>query len=137
MSWAKKIKNKDKEPKKNKYNATKIVIDGIQFDSVLESKFYARLKQLRIPFDFQFEIELMPPYKDVDGKAVRRTYMLVDFVIRKNGKTYFIDTKGFKTEGAKLKYKMLSHLIYKTGRNAVIRFITNQKEIDPMINELL
>lgn len=137
MTWAKKRKSKDSKPKKNKYNATKVEVDGILFDSILESKFYGRLKQLGIPFDFQFEIELMPSYRDYDDKAVRRTYMKVDFVVRKNGVTYFIDTKGFKTEKAILKYKMLSHLIYKTEKKAVVRFVKNQKEIDKMINEIL
>lgn len=133
MSWAK----RNKKPSKHKYNAQKIVVDGITFDSKLESFMHGRLKQLGIPFDFQFEIELQPPFRDTKGAAVRRMYMKIDFVIRRNGVTYFVDTKGFATPDAKLKYKMLKYIIFKSGRNDVVLFCKNQKEVDSFCNNIL
>lgn len=140
MGWSKKKKTQstsNQSSSKHKFNAQKIEVDGIKFDSKLESYMYGRLKQFRIPFDFQFEIELQPAFKAVDGKAVRRMFMKIDFVIRKDGRTYFADTKGFATPDAKIKYKMLQYLIHRTGRNAVVLFCKNQKEVDSFINSLL
>lgn len=137
MSWAKKSINKKTSEKKHKYNAKKTIVDGITFDSKLESFMYSRLKQFNIPFDFQFEVELQPPFRDVEGKAVRRMFMKIDFVIRKDGRIFFADTKGFATPDAKLKYKMLKYLIYKSNKNAVVLFCKNQKEVNSFINNIL
>ena len=135
MGWGKNKKGTGE--KKHKYNASKITVDGIVFDSKLESYMHGRLEQVRIPFEFQFEIELTPKFRTADDKAVRRMYMKVDFVIRKNGRTYFADTKGFATPDAKIKYKLLQHLIYRTDRNAVVLFCKNKGEVDAFINKIL
>jgi hypothetical protein len=132
MSWAKKNKTK-----KHKFNASKQVVDGIEFDSRLEAFMYGRLNQLKIPFEMQYEVELMQAFRDYEGKAVRRMYMLVDFVIRKDGVTYFIDTKGFATPDAKIKYKLLKNMIHKSGRSAIVAFVKTQKEVDAFINKLI
>lgn len=136
MGWGKGKKKKG-EPKKHKFNASKMVVDGITFDSKLEGYMHGRLKQLRIPFEFQFEVELVPKFRTADDKAVRRMYMKVDFVIRKDGRIYFADTKGFATPDAKIKYKLLQHLIYKTDKNAVVLFCKNKGEVDSFINKIL
>jgi len=133
VSWAK----KNNKPVKHKYNAQKTVVDGITFDSKLESFMYGRLKQLSIPFDFQFEVELQPAFREPKGTAVRRMYMKIDFVIRVNGVAYFVDTKGFATPDAKLKYKMLKYIIFKSGRNDVVLFCKNQKEVNSFCNNIL
>ncbi len=41
------------------------------------------------------------------GLAQRAMTMLIDFVINHDGKSIYLDTKGFATEGAKIKYKIL------------------------------
>ena len=136
MSWAKKNKVKKKVGNQKVKNATKITVDGITFDSKLESFAYGKFKMFKIPFDFQFEVELMPSFRCVEDKAVRRMYMVVDFVIRKDGMTYFVDTKGWATPEAKIKYKLLKYLIYRSGQNAIAIFLKNQGEVDKFINKL-
>ena len=140
MSWTrKKIKQKksNSSSSNHKYNASKITVGGITFDSKLESYMYGRLKQFSVPFQFQFEVELQPAFRDINNKAVRRMYMVIDFVINKDGKMYFADTKGFATPDAKLKYKMLKYLVHKTGRNAEVLFCKNKGEVDSFINTLI
>lgn len=87
--------------KKSKYNAKKVEIDGIKFDSQKEANYYTELK-LRLSageikgFCRQSEFVLAP---NLRYKA--------DFIVFNNdGTADVIDVKGFKTEVYKLKKKV-------------------------------
>ena len=66
------------------------------------------LKEMNFDFDFQEKIILVDKFRYQD-KAIRAITLTVDFVIRHNGMNIYLDTKGFATEVAKIKYKMLKN----------------------------
>lgn len=104
-----------------KYKNTKILLDGIEFDSKKESKRYCELKmleragaiqdlQLQVPF-----ILIPAQYREVNGKnkcVERECKYFADFVYTENGKRIVEDTKGFKTDVYKIKRKLM---LYKYG----------------------
>lgn len=104
-----------------KYKNTKILLDGIEFDSKKESKRYCELKmleragaiqdlQLQVPF-----ILIPAQYREVNGKnkcVERACKYIADFVYTENGQRIVEDTKGFKTKDYIIKRKLM---LYKYG----------------------
>jgi protein associated with RNAse G/E len=121
-------------PKKRKYGNKKLEVDGVKFDSKLEYHCYNLLKMLNFDFDFQHKIILLDKFR-FNGKGIRATTLTVDFVIRANGQTIYLDTKGFPTEVSKLKYKLLRNKLKNEGNTDVV-WLKNQKEVKSFINEL-
>lgn len=99
----------------NKYRNKKVVIDGIKFDSKLESMKYLELKLLeRVgeikDLKLQVTFELQPSYKK-NNKIVKAINYVADFVyydVNKK-KTIIVDTKGYRTEIYKLKKKIFEY----------------------------
>ena len=87
--------------KKNKYNAKKIEIDGVKFDSRKEADFYCELK-----------IKLQA--KQIKGFCRQAQFVLsnsinykADFIVFNNDDTTdIIDVKGFPTDVYKIKKKL-------------------------------
>jgi Protein of unknown function (DUF1064) len=97
--------------KNHKYNATKTVIDGLKFDSKLESKFYEFLKsieELEI-LELQPKINLQPKFKK-NNVSYREINYVPDFLVEYKGKKFYIDSKGVKTADFKIKEKMFNYL---------------------------
>lgn len=103
--------------KTNKYNAKKVSVDGIEFDSKKEAKRYQELLLLQkageiYMLERQKVYELLPAQREPDtvgkrggvikGKLLERAVEYVaDFVYTdKNGKTVVEDVKGFREGGA-------------------------------------
>ena len=88
-----------KPAKKSKYNANRIRVDGILFDSQLEADYYNDLKlQMKAGtirgFCRQPEFVLQEGFGDVRPITYRP-----DFIIFHNDGTYdIVDTKGFETQ---------------------------------------
>ena len=101
----------DNENQKSKYHAKKVLINGIQFDSIMESRFYLLLQAFKrtgkiINFEMQKKFVLIPSFKK-NGKTIREIAYIADFVVYGNdGKVDVIDIKGLETPEFKLKYKM-------------------------------
>ncbi len=124
-----------KGKRKSKYSAKKVVVGGVTFDSELEKTCYDLLIKFKIPFKFQVEYELQPPFRNRHGKAIRRIYMVIDFVIPLGKEIIVLDTKGFATTEAKLKYKMLEYKLHRQQKNYTIVFKRTKKEVkDYVIN---
>lgn len=103
----------------SKYGNKKCKIDGYTFDSMKEGRRYAELKILLRSgvisnLELQKEFELQPAFRDNTGKMIRPIYYRADFVYTDNetGKTVVEDVKGYKTEGYKLKKKMMAYRGY-------------------------
>lgn len=100
---------------RSKYGNKKCKIDGYTFDSVKEGHRYAELKILLREgkirgLEMQKEYELVPSYIDgVTGKRIRPVYYKADFVYEdvETGKTVIEDVKGYRTEGYKIKKKLM------------------------------
>lgn len=95
--------------KKSKYNNKKVKLeDGTTFDSKDE---YIRWKTLCIlqdkgfiqNLDRQVDFDLLPAFKGVQ----RAMKYVADFTYTENGKLVVEDAKGFKTEGYKIKKKLM------------------------------
>lgn len=103
--------------KTNKYNAKKVCVDGIEFDSKKEAKRYQELLLLQksgeiYMLERQKVYELLPAQREPDtvgkrggvikGKLLERAVEYVaDFVYTdKTGKTVVEDVKGFREGGA-------------------------------------
>lgn len=120
---------------RSKYGAKKTHRYGKKFDSMLELFFYERLLALGITFEFQKKITLQPKFRFQD-KGIREIYMLVDFVIDVNGTKVYIDTKGFFTDVAKLKYKMLTYKKHEEGENFMVIFVKNKSKATDLALEI-
>ena len=101
----------------NKYNARKTVVDGIKFDSKMESQMYQQLKVLEKAgviknLKLQPEITLQPAFEDYTGKKTRAIKYRADFSFYDNDLDRFrvVDCKGYKTAVYKLKKKMFDYV---------------------------
>jgi len=119
---------------KSKYGNRKKIINGVKFDSELEAYCYNMLNILKIDFEFQKTIVLIEKFR-FEGKTIRETTAIVDFVINNNGQTIYLDTKGFATEVSKIKYKMLKYQLKDIENNRVV-WLHSKKEVTDFINNL-
>ena len=93
-----------------KYNNTKIVLDGIKFDSKREAQRYQELKLLEragkiTDLVLQPKFELIQKYT-INGRNVRKMEYIADFKYTENGKMVVEDAKGFKTKEYLIKKKL-------------------------------
>lgn len=96
----------------NKYKAKKVVVDGIKFDSKLESNIYIKLKEIKSKLlDFEYNLQprflLMDKFK-LNNKTFRSVEYIADFEIISNGNSYIIDVKGMETPVFKIKAKLFA-----------------------------
>ena len=86
----------------NKYNAKKVTVDGITFDSVAESRYYKYLLGLIAAGEVE-SFEMQKSYTLLDkfphpktGKTIRAIKYMPDFeVIYSDGRVEVVDVKGF------------------------------------------
>ena len=96
----------------NKYRNKKVIIDGIEFESIKEGNRYSELKLLErakeiTDLKLQVPFELLPNY-EINGKKRRGIKYVADFcyIDIRTGKYVVEDVKGFKTKEYSLKKKM-------------------------------
>lgn len=114
--------------KKSKYNAVKTEVDGIKFDSKIESKRYAKLKLLERAGVIE-NLKLQPRFLLQegfirDGHKERKIEYIADFQYERDGQTVVEDVKGTRTEVYKLKRKLF---LYKY-RDIVFREVDKWEE---------
>ena len=96
----------------NKFKNKKTEIDGIKFDSEMESHYYLYLKELKeegvvVDFELQPAFILQEGFIK-DGRKIRPITYKADFEVTYiDGHIEVIDVKGKMTEEFKLKRKML------------------------------
>ena len=102
--------------KVKKFHAFKAIINDIEFDSLMESKFYIYLLDLQRcgevkSFELQKTFELQPKFKDqFSGKMIRAIDYIADFVVvLKSEQVVAVDVKGIETADFKLKKKMFQY----------------------------
>lgn len=100
---------------RSKYFSKKVVVDGITFDSILESNVYIKLKMLQKngvikDLELQKEYILQDKFK-INGKTRREITYKADFVYKttKDDKLHIIDSKGYRTEVYKIKKKLFEY----------------------------
>jgi hypothetical protein len=122
-----------KTPRKNKYKAKAIVVDGVRFASQLERYCYERLVMEKVLFKFQESYIIQPPFERADGSKVRAIKIVVDFVFTTDNGIILLDTKGFFTEYAKMKYKMLEYMFTEMDYVYELFFLSKRDAIDNFI----
>lgn len=127
--------------KANKFKAQKTVVDGIKFDSKIESQYYSHLKQekekgLIKDFSLQPAYELQPKfeYMGISRQAIK---YVADFLIHHNdGSEVIVDIKGQPTTDAKLKRKLFEYkypdkhlrwIVWVAKRGGWINYDDNEK----------
>lgn len=96
---------------RSKYNAKKVVIDDIKFDSKAEAAYYQQLKLLKmsgevVSFDLQPEFVLQESFRK-NGKLYRAIKYKADFLVRySDGHEELIDIKGMLTKEFRIKQKL-------------------------------
>lgn len=98
----------------SKYGAKKTVVDGIRFDSRVESLYYLYVKDLKEKgelkdFKLQPVYELQPKYEYQGFKRRAINYKADFLLIDNDDKETVIDVKGMPTSDAKLKRKMFEY----------------------------
>ena len=96
----------------SKYNSTKIVYDGLKFDSKKEYLRFLDLRMLekwRVISGLQRQVKhtLIPAQRDENGKYIRPVIYVSDFEYIESGKKVVEDVKGFKTKEYIIKKKLL------------------------------
>ena len=99
-----------KYPKKHKYNAKLVKINGFKFDSKKEANRYLELKFLEKAGKIK-DLKLQPCFLLQEGfyyqgRAIRQITYKADFEYVQDGKRVVEDVKGFKTDVYKLKKKL-------------------------------
>lgn len=120
---------------KSKYGNKKVIVDGVKFDSKLEFFMDQMLKAHNIEYEFQVEIELIPSHR-INKTSIRKSSVIVDFVIKRDDKIFYVDTKGFPTDTSKLKYKLLGYNKLNEGANFEIVWLKNKSEVIDFINKM-
>lgn len=106
------------ETSKNKFNARKVTIDGIEYDSTIEAKYKLFLDNINLPFEYHKKITLLPKtglrYSVMSGmksdENIQDMELEIDFLI---DDFVLIDVKGgeaTKTPEFVNKFKLLKNL---------------------------
>jgi hypothetical protein len=104
-----------KPTKAAKYKNKKITVDGHNFDSETEARFYEKLKSLKAlgevaEFYLQPKFELLPKFQTKDGENIRAMTYTADFkIIYPDGSEEIVDIKGMETTEFLLKAKLLKY----------------------------
>lgn len=99
----------------NKYGARKVTTaSGQTFDSIREYQRFCELNLMQragviTDLERQVKFELIPAQK-VEGKTVRATHYIADFVYYKDGKKVVEDAKGCKTKEYQIKKKLMLYV---------------------------
>jgi hypothetical protein len=91
--------------KRSKYNAKRVIIDGIKFDSTWEGQRYSELKILERSGEIT-DLKLQVPFK-LELDSVNISGYIADFTYHKDGKYIVEDAKGFLTKEYKIKKKLM------------------------------
>lgn len=97
-----------------KYNNNRIVIDSITFDSKHEALYYELLKRKKAAGEIaNYELQpvylLQPPFKYFGKSILKITYVADFLVYHLDGSEEVIEIKGYPTEAALLKRKLMMY----------------------------
>lgn len=124
----------EQEARVKRFGAFKVTINDILFDSIMESKFYVYLLELKgskeiKTFERQVTFELQPKFKDkFSGKTVLPIKYISDFVVTdKDGTVFVVDVKGVETPEFRIKKKLFQYK-YPNIQFMCLQWSARQKE---------
>lgn len=113
-------------------NATPNMYDGIKFRSKLETYTYKKLKETKIPIEYEQHRYILLPAFTFNGKRYRDMTYLPDFV----GNGFIIECKGYPNEAWPLREKLFNYYLYNNEPNTKFYVVHNQKQVDELIDKL-
>jgi len=114
--------------KKNKLNASKKIVNNIEFDSKFEAQVYECLIELEKEkiisnLELQVPILLVPGF-GYGTQSIRETKMIVDFKFIYDGKReVYFESKGWETPVFKIKLKLLKYLKKELRKEGLFAYI--------------
>ena len=100
-----------KEPKRSKYGNKKVVVDGIEFDSIAEGKHYSELKLLERAGEI-VDVELQRPFALTISGFLICTYRCdFSYISKKDGRFHVVDCKGVRTKDFIIKKKLMKAIL--------------------------
>lgn len=121
---------KKKTGRRKTYNNEKVVMaDGVTADSKLEANLREKLLQQGVDHEFQKTFVLQDTFKTPTGKTIRRMTTIVDFYMVWHGVELIIDTKGYSTEMACMRWKLLERKLTSEQRNYRTLWLRNNAHI--------
>ena len=106
-----------------KYKSIKTTVDGIKFDSKAEAEYYIHLLNLQKIGDVKI-IALQPKVYLTEARILYKP----DFLIEENGRSVYIDVKGYRHPVFQIKKRLWVH--YGQG---VLRIIRNGKTEEEIV----
>lgn len=113
--------------------ATKVIVEGVRYDSKLEAYFAGLLKQFKIPHEIKRKYILVEGFY-FQGKKIRDITWTPDFYIP--ALNMIIDTKGHHTDVFKLKLKLMKKMMTDQSLQLDFRFPKTKKQAMQTILEL-
>ena len=113
-------------------NATPTQLDGIKFRSKLEAYTYTKLKEAKIPIEYEKHRYMLLPSFIFENKTIRAITYLPDFV----GSNFIIECKGYPNDSWALREKLFKYYLVNNLPNYKFYIVHNQKEVDQLIKEL-
>lgn len=113
----------------NKFNAKKIVYNGIEYDSTREAGFAKLLDSMNVKYQYQAEVTLQEAFS-VDGEKIQDICLTVDFLVESE---YFVDVKGYITQDFAIKWKMLKNKFRETRKYFLVKNDSDAKKILELI----
>ena len=125
--------NGPKKPGKGKIrNATKVVYDGIKFDSKLDMWMYEALKKNELPFTYSTQrFTIVDGFEYIGKKYLPITYK-PDFVSDK----FIIECKGFGNELFPMRWKLFKRYLMLNNLDYDLYICKNKKEINDLIYDI-
>lgn len=115
-----------KSKNKKVRGATKVVYNGIRFDSKLEAECYQLLQSYGIPFVLKPRYVLQEKFVYL-SEHIRSIEMEPDFYLPEHD--LIVETKGFANDVYPVKVKMLKHFLWVNGLETGIVVIATKKEL--------
>lgn len=129
------IKKRTVKKDNRKIKSKKVTIDGITFDSTLESVMYTELKKTGLAFDMQVAFEIIPAFTYC-GRKIRPMKWTVDYYLPHINT--IVETKGLANESFPLRLKMFmfQYQACKGNKEPMVVILKNQKEVKEYVAKL-
>ena len=127
-----KINGQKKTGKGKIRNATKVVYDGIKFDSKLDMWMYEALKKNELPFTYSTQRFTIVDGFEYKGKKYLPITYKPDFVSDK----FIIECKGFGNELFPMRWKLFKRYLMLNNLDYDLYICKNKKEINDLIYDI-
>ncbi len=125
--------------RRSKFNATKVTVDGIIFDSKLEGECFCHFRQwchdLKLTLELQPKFELIPVQKPFKGTTLRAHTYSADFRVTGPDLDLVIDVKSVST--AKNRSFIINEKLMLSIHGILIERIHSADEADQLMIKLL